>query len=365
MISKIKKLGIGFALLYAFAALSLIIYIAAILSTPFADFFNRYPAAFVRAALAYITYPLPISLAEIMLILLIPAAVLILIYAFRRFCDSWGSVLLFTARLAAVASLLFSLFVWTLGTGYRTTPIAERLELSNEKTTHEGVGAVAELLIEDIKLFEGEIVFGEDGFSVMPYSYGELSKKLMSAYGKVCDRYDLIPRFSSRVKPVMLSEPMTYTHIAGVYSYFTGEANINVTFPDYTLPFTAAHELAHQRGIAREDEANFIAFLVCRASDDPYIRYSGSLGLLDYMLGAYSDGDKSEGREDYKALYSKLPEAVRAEKRAYYEFYQKYADNIVGDISGAVNNTYLQSQGTAGTVSYSLVVDLAVRYFNT
>jgi hypothetical protein len=162
----------------------------------------------------------------------------------------------------------------------------------------------------------------------------------------------------------MLSELMSYTHITGIYTFFTGEANININFPNFTIPFTAAHELAHQRGFAREDEANFIAFLVCIESDDPYLRYSGYTNMLSYLLDAFYAADKSPNHADYKELYAKVDSAVRAEDRAYYEFFQKYADNIVADVSGAVNDTFLQIQGTEGTVSYGLVVELAVKYYS-
>ena len=141
----------------------------------------------------------------------------------------------------------------------------------------------------------------------------------MDAYDKVCDEYSFIQRLYSRAKPVMLSEAMSYTHITGVYTYFTGEANINVHFPDYTIPYTAAHELAHQRGIAREDEANFVAFLVCAESDDPYIRYSGYLNLYEYVASAlYADTDA------YKRVYSTLLSPVVGEMRAYSAFFNKY-----------------------------------------
>ena len=351
--------------IYIFAAFSLCIYITAIFWEDFANFFTRYPSAFVRGLLSYLTYLLPISFAELMLILLIPAAVIVIIIACKRYCDTWKSVFLFGGKLLAVVSLMFSLFVWTLGPGYRTTKLEDRLGFADVKIEKESLGETAEILIEIINGAAKKVEFGEDGFSPMPYSLDEMSKKLMVAYNEICDEYDFIPRLYSRVKPVMLSEPMTYTHIAGVYSYFTGEANINVVFPDYTLPFTAAHELAHQRGISREDEANFIAFMVCSRSDDPYIRYSGCIGVLDYVLDAYYSADKSEGHADYKALYASLDENVKKEQRAYYEFYKKYADNIAATVSGAVNNSYLQSQGTAGTVSYGLVADLTVRYYAT
>jgi hypothetical protein len=37
----------------------------------------------------------------------------------------------------------------------------------------------------------------------------------------------------------------------------------------------------------------------------------------------------------------------------------------VSQVSGSINNSYLQSQGTPGTKSYGMVVDLAVAYFKT
>lgn len=358
------RIGWGFRCIYIFAAVSLLIYIAAIIWTPFADFFNRYPAAAVRAALSYITYLLPISLAEILLILLIPIVILVVVLACKKYSDSWRGVLIFSAKLGSVIAIMFILFVWTLGTGYRTTTLDHRLDLGDAETTAEGVENTSKILIGLVNEASKEIEFDENGFSVMPYSLDEMNAKLMDAYAKACKKYTFIPDLYSRTKPVMLSELMSYTHITGVYSYFTGEANINVAFPDFTIPYTAAHELAHQRGMAREDEANFIAFLVCLESDDPYIRYSGYVMTLEYLLDAHYLGDTSENHAAYRELYFTLSEDVRKEQKAYYEFFQKYDDNIVADISGAVNDAYLQSQGTPGRISYGLVVNLAVKYYS-
>jgi hypothetical protein len=145
----------------------------------------------------------------------------------------------------------------------------------------------------------------------------------------------------------MLSEAMSYTHITGVYTFFTGEANINVAFPDYTVPFTAAHELSHQRGIARENEANFMAFLVCIRSEDSYIRYSAYLNLYEYVLSAL--GSAHSGL--YVRAYSRLADCVKGEMAAYSRFYDKYRDSTASEISGAVNNTFLIIHGTEGTKS--------------
>jgi hypothetical protein len=167
---------------------------------------------------------------------------------------------------------------------------------------------------------------------------------------------------NSRVKPVINSELMSHAHITGVYTYFTGEANLNMVFPDYTLPYTAAHELAHQRGIAREDEANFIAFLVCMESDDPYIRYSACLNVYEYVASAL----RSANSEYYRHSYQGLPYEIRLEEAAYSRFFEKYRENVAADISEATNNAYLQSQGAPeGTRSYNLVVDLTVAYLKS
>ena len=54
---------------------------------------------------------------------------------------------------------------------------------------------------------------------------------------------------------------------------------------------------------------------------------------------------------------------IKNEMRAYAEFYDKYSDSVAGDVSEVVNNTFLTMQGTEGTKSYGMVVDLAVAYY--
>ena len=195
----------------------------------------------------------------------------------------------------------------------------------------------------------------------MPFSdYDRMCRDLMIGYERLHQDHPIFTRFSSSVKPVILSETMSYTHITGIYTFFTGEANLNVNFPDYSLPFTAAHELAHQRGFAREKEANFIAFLVCIHADNPYTRYSGYVNLVEYLSNALYSADRDLWRETFDTLDMR----IRYEMQAYNDFYDKYKDNTVADISNAVNDTYLKVQGqTEGTKSYGLVVDLAVSYY--
>lgn len=356
---KKHRLPLFSVILFGIAAISLIIYIAARLSTAFADFFNLHIGSVVRGALAYITGWIPFSLGEAMVIFLPVAAVFIIIHACRKYSDSWRGVFIFFCTTLSIVSLLFSLFVLGFGAGYFGSTVDQKLGLDRRDVSADELHDTAKTLAEHVNAESAYVQYLYNDLSLMPYGYDELSRKLVSAYDKLCDEYDFIPRLTSRVKPVMLSEPWTYTHIAGVYTYFTGEANINTNFPDYTIPYTAAHEMAHQRGIAREDEANFIAFLVCIASDDPYIRYSGYLSVYEYVSSSLYSADK----EAWSEVYYTLGGEVRAEMSAYNDFFDKYRENVVANVSQTVNNTYLQIQGTPGSKSYGLVVDLAVAYY--
>ena len=357
---KRKRLPRLCLVIYLCTAASAFLYLIFTQSVAFADLWNGTVGAFLRRMLAWLSVWIPFSLAELMLILLPVLLVVVIMLGTKHYCDSARDMMIYVGMVSSAVCVVGILFVWSFAAGYFGTPLDEKLSLKREKSAAEQLYRTAELLSDELDALTEEIIFLEDGSSVMPYSYKEMNDKLIAAYDQVHARYDFIDSFDSCVKPVMLSKPMSYTHITGVYTFFTGEANINVNFPDYTIPFTAAHELAHQRGIAREDEANFVAFLVCSASDDPYIRYSGYLNLYEYVASALY----SANRKLYTQSYTALPAEVRAERTAYIEFFKRYSENVAATVSESINNAYLQSQGAeAGTKSYGLVVDLAVAYY--
>lgn len=358
---KKKKFGLPVAVLviYAVTAFCALLYLAFVISEPFSDFFNRRVSSVFRAILAHLTSWLPFSLAEFMLIL-IPVWVFLIS---RAVIKKYGSTLKETLKgvlcVMSVLGIVFSVFTLNFAAGYRGSTLDEKLGIERQKVSADELYSTSMILLEGIESTADKVCFENGGSSVMPYNYSEMNAKLLDAYDSAAEKYDFIQRLNSRLKPVMLSEPMSYTHITGVYTFFTGEANINVNFPDYCVVYTAAHELAHQRGIAREDEANFMAFLICLESEDAYIRYCGYLNLYEYVASALSQADKTL----FNNSYSQLPEVVKSELRAYSEFYKKYEHSTASKVSETVNNTFLTSQGTPGTKSYGMVVDLAVAYY--
>ena len=337
-----------------------ILYILFLFIPAFSDLFNKYVSPIIRAFLSYQTTWIPFSLAE-MLLILIPVIIVVVVgIGAKYYSDSWRNVGVFCVIMISIVSYVFSTYALGFVPAYHGSTLDQKLGIDKQAVSAAELEETALILAEALREESKYVIYNGEGFSVMPYGYNELNDKLMDAYEKACEKYDFISPLHSNIKEVMLSEPMTYTHISGVYTFFTGEANLNVNFPDYVLPYTAAHEFAHQRGIAREDEANFVAFLVCMESDDHYIRYSAYLNLYEYVSNALY----SANYEAYTNTYYKLPYGAMTDMIAYANFFKKYQKTVVSDVSGAVNDTFLNFNGVEeGSKSYGMVVDLAVAYY--
>lgn len=357
---KYEKVPLFSKISFFIAGICLVFYVITLFSTTFADFFNLYIGGAVRFILAQITNIFPFSVSEMLMIMIIPGSVIFIIYAVNRRSFTWKMTWSVLSIPLSIIAVIFSLFVLTLGAGYKTSTLDKKLDFEKVSVDKDNLYKTAEYLAQNINELCAEQNYGLDGSSQMPYSISQLNEKILDAYDRFCDKNDFINTFYSKAKPVMLSEGMSHLHTLGIYTFFSGEANINVKFPDYTTPFTMAHELAHQRGIAREDEANMIAFLVCMESDDSYIRYSAYLNMYEYVESALGRTDK----ELYIKAHRMLDIKVLEEMQAYSDFFSKYYDSGAGKVSAAVNDTFLKIQGTPGQISYGLVVELTVAYFH-
>lgn len=356
-----KNIPTGALVMIILALVCAAVKIAAVISEPFAVFFNENISALFRAVFAHITSLVPFSIAETVIICAIPLAVVFIVYCIRVSAKK-GTLTRQAFRLLAVICFIFSTFMLNYGTGYDVPTLDKRLGTEvAAPTADELYSACAMATIKTYEL-ENKVLVSKNGSTRMPYSFSEMTDKLNAAYGTLYEKYDFITPLHTGVKQIALSRPLTYTHMSGFYTFFTGEANVNVNYPDYITVYTTAHEMAHQRGIAREDEANFIAFLACTSSDDDYIRYCGYANILEYLCSALAKADPERFKND---VYGFLPKTLINEYRAFSAFFEPYSGSIASDISSAANDAYLKSQGVSeGEQSYGLVVNLAAAYFN-
>lgn len=355
----LSKIPLHLKITLCLFALSLIIHITALISSVFADFFTENIAAFFRILIANLTGWFPFSLAETMIFMLPVLLVLYFSLTYIHYIKKGNSIKSLLFGICSFLLALYSLAVFTFLTGYSNSTLDKKLGLESAPVSAQNLLDTAERVYSELEVLCDSTEYDTENFSVMPYNIKGMSDRLIDAYDICTKKYDFLHNLNAQIKSVCMSEAMSYTHITGVYTFFTCEANIDVVFPDFTLPFTAAHEFAHQRGIARENEANFVAFLVCINSDDTYIRYSGYMNMLQYLLNALYSAD----RDMYKEFYSSLANETKKELAAYSSFFDKYRDSTASKVSGTINDTYLKLQGTEGTKSYGMVVDLAVAYY--
>ena len=338
--------------------ISLLVYYVSLKNVRVADFINNGISDLVRMGLAWLSYPFPFSIFELLVIfspLILIITVIIMIKKGRNTVCKIRSIV----TLISVISIIFTTYIYTLGIGYHTTTLGKRIGIEEiTEVRADELYSTANTVVEQINQLADSLQ--TDGSqTVMPYSFETMNEKLMQAYKKMNADFDIVADFTSRSKPVYFSTVMSDLQITGIYSFFTGEANVNIEYPDYHLPATAAHELAHQRGICRENEANFVAFLVCIYSDDEYIRYSGYLSLYEELASALYRTDKTL----YYELRSKLSQVARSDISAANAVYNAHKDSILGKINERLNDAYLKANGTEGTVTYGYVVRLAVAYY--
>ncbi|HEX8499995.1 MAG TPA: DUF3810 domain-containing protein [Pyrinomonadaceae bacterium] len=196
----------------------------------------------------------------------------------------------------------------------------------------------------ELEALAGEIVRGVNDNYLEAHAEGAVTPVDEKVIALLEQSYDttsdlgLLPRgdFTSP-KPAIFSGPLTRFGISGFYFPFTGEPHYNAEVPDFQMPFSAAHEMAHQRGVARESEANFVAYLVCVNSGDPFIRYAGYRN----GLGVISELARVEP-EKAKRLAGQLGPGYLEDSRRAAIFWTKAA-GAAGAFGQRINDLYLRA----------------------
>ncbi len=341
-----------------FFAAGIIGLIAARNFSGFADLYGFRIYPYLVDIFAWISGLLPFSLGEVMLILAVLTVLFAVGYFIFNMIKRKGRRLRFllssvSTVLLAASVLLFD-FVYATGINYSRKPFSEIAGLQTGKYTKEQVREVLLYSVENLTEAGKDITLDENGHVIIP---DDLSGRAQAAMKKLGEKYDSLDSFYPRLKPVMMSELMCYAHITGVFTFFSMEANYNTLDVPEEIGHTACHELSHMTGFMREDEANFISFLACRESGDPYLAYSGWYDIMIYLLNAYYS---VATQVEYSKVFDLMPGYVRRQLVMQNEFWDKYKTDF-GEAAEAMNDIYLKiNDQSDGTRSYGRVVDLAI-----
>lgn len=310
--------------------------------------------------ISLITGLVPISLAEI-IILILPILLVVLLIKFIIHLVKDRDNLKINAvkgliNISCALSVVIFSFTILGGLNYYRYPFSYYSNLEIEKYSLEELYGLTMQLTEQANELRSQIsrVDDKDVYDLSMSNY-KLAKEANRAMKNLSKDY---PVFSGRYaapKPVLMSRFMSYAEITGIFIPFTMEANVNVDIPDYAIGYTMLHEMAHQRGFMREDEANYIAYLAGISSDNIDLQYSSA------MLALISSGNALYSRDSdlYFEIRSIYSEGIINDIRANTEYWVKYEDTVVSTVSNKINDTYLKANAQVdGVQSYGRMVDL-------
>jgi hypothetical protein len=307
-----------------------------------------YPA--LASAIGRVTGLFPFSLAEFMLV---SFALGIIAYTVRSIARKRYAAC--AATLLCWAAIIWFGFVALCGLNYHRETFAQNSGLTVRPSSVEELAGLCGELASLARDTTAHVARDDGGVMVLnagnAYETAKLAPKAFAALGGTRREF---AGFCARPKPVLMSVGLSLADIVGFYFPFTFEANINRDVVAYLLPSSMAHELAHFMGYMREDEANFIAYLACMASEDADFRYSGALLALNHSLNALYSAD----RGTYFRIIETLPQEVFADFAANDAFWSKF-EGPIAEVSQTVNDVYLKSnRQEAGVKSYGQMVDL-------
>lgn len=299
------------------------------------------------------------SLAEFAVIAIVPILIGALIYQGRQIYLRRRSARkiiradLLTAIWIAGSAMMLFLLLW--GFNYEREPLGNSLGLAKRHASNEQLETVSAWIVSGIN---SNYEASRSWPGSPPLGRAQLYELIESAYQREPLLAGLCSGGYAQAKPVHFSGLMSRLGLSGIYFPFTGEANFNAAQPDFDLPYTIAHEKAHQCGFAREGDANFIAFLVCSNSTNAYLRYSAYLNALDVV---YAMAESAPDR--YRRASTMLDEGPQADLSARSAFWARYVGRASA-ISHRINNSYLKANNIpSGTRSYSEDVALIIGYY--
>lgn len=310
----------------------------------------------IKLALGRLCAWVDFSVMELLCILLVLGASGYLLWAvlalIRARGRRWCCLVRFGLGAVCTGLTIYVGFCLLWGVNYYTDSFQDRSGLRARPGTVEELGQLTAYFAE--KTAEtADVLRDAQGRFAVPRA--EILAESVRVYDAVERRFPFLALEDTGAKGIHFSRVMSALDFTGVYCPFTGESNVNLDSPACMLPATVAHELAHQRAVASEQECNFLGILAATTSGDPAYVYSGWLTGYLYLSNALYRVD----RERWTQIRAALPKEVRIDLADNSTYWAAFADQVTQRVSNSVYDRFLKGYGEElGIQSYGTVVDL-------
>ena len=197
-------------------------------------------------------------------------------------------------KLLLVLGLIYIVFYLFWGLNYYRLGIAKQLNLEVKPYTTADLTTLAILLQEKLNHYAVEV----DSVKRQRLNKNsELFKETIQTYSETSNQYPYLKYRHTSLKPSLFTYIGQYVGFTGYYNPFSGEAQIKTTEPVFMKPFIITHEIGHQLGYAKENEANFVGYLACKTSTNIDFNYSAYFEMTLYALSDLRRRDSSTVNE--------------------------------------------------------------------
>ena len=257
---------------------------------------------------------------------------------------------------AAISIIYFAFHLfWAMN--YYRLPLHEKLEIEPDYTTEQLI-SVTEKLIEKSNALHNKLAKNDSTQIDIPYSKNEILNLVPGGYEALENEFPHLEYHPKSIKKSLFSLPLTYMGFSGYLNPLTNEAQINSLIVPYRYSMVASHEVAHQLGYAKENEANFIGGLAAINHQDIYFNYSGYTFLLKHCLIELYKRDHDLYLEISKTVNKGILKNYQ-EVQLFWDSYQNPAEPLFKTFYSRFLKANNQEKGME---SYSYVVALIVNY---
>ena len=185
---------------------------------------------------------------------------------------------------------------------------------------------------------------------------------ILKEYNKIGYKEGINAPFNQHphAKTMVFTPISSMSGVTGSMGPFFCEFTLNGDILPHDYPATYAHEFAHFLGVANEGEANFYSYIVCTASADKQVRFSGYYHIFFHVLNNVFDilGEK-EGERFLKHIRPEIIQLAKSDRRYWLSKRCKALD-AAQDI---IFDFYLKGNHVAeGRKSYSGVIGLILAW---
>ena len=185
---------------------------------------------------------------------------------------------------------------------------------------------------------------------------------VLKEYNKIGYREGINRPFNQHphAKTMVFTPLSSMAGVTGSMGPFFCEFTLNGDILAHDYPATYAHEFAHFLGVANEGEANFYSYIVCTASADKQVRFSGYYHIFFHVLNNVYDilGEK-EGERFLKHIRPEIIQRARNDRHYWLSKRCKALDAA----QDFIFELYLKGNHVAeGRKSYSGVIGLILAW---